>query len=152
MKKLICLLVCLLIAIPAYAAEWVLITMPELPFYDQYGNILDSVEGRKNRYGEDAFWGSGYVWPNIDDKFITETYQNGNLLILNLNVAIDKLAETIKDRTMITTYAVVIDGRKRVVTAKKSKGYTYVWQSLTEMDAIDMYKSWGYNIAESGVT
>lgn len=46
--------------------EWLKFTLIEKPFYDpRTGEVLDSIEGRRNRKNVDPFEGGGVVFPEI---------------------------------------------------------------------------------------
>ena len=44
---------------------WVIFKLIERPMYDRHGEILSSVADKRNRYGIDEFYGSGWVFPDI---------------------------------------------------------------------------------------
>ena len=66
--------------------QWIKFQLIERPYYDRNGNILSSIEGRRNRKGIDEFSGGGKAYPDITGS-ILERYEKGNVLLLKLNIS-----------------------------------------------------------------
>lgn len=63
--------------------KWIMFKLIERPCYDQDGNILQSIEGRRNRKGIDEINGGGKVYPNLKSVKVLERYEkDGNLMVL----------------------------------------------------------------------
>lgn len=62
--------------------EWFEFQLIEKPYYDDRGNILASVAGRKNRPGIDEFKGGGMVYPELPGKVVQRFERGGWLLVL----------------------------------------------------------------------
>ena len=66
---------------------WVRLELIARPFYDpRTGEILTSIEGRKNRPNIDPFDGGGKVYPDIDPAKILKRKEQGCELLLKLDM------------------------------------------------------------------
>ena len=64
------------------ADQWIQFKLTERPFYDESGNVLQSLKGRKNYKGIDGFSGGGKNYPNYNGVKIKEWYEKGTDLLL----------------------------------------------------------------------
>lgn len=66
-------------------AEWAQFVLQELPYYDERGKVLTTLEGRKNQKGVDEFYGGGKIgYPMLEDqKKAIEWYEKGLVLLIN---------------------------------------------------------------------
>lgn len=66
---------------------WVKFKLIERPYYDpRTGEILASIEGRRNRPNIDPFSGGGKVYPNIDPSKILKRKETDGELLLKLDM------------------------------------------------------------------
>ena len=62
--------------------QWFEFQLIEKPYYDDRGNILASIAGRKNKPGIDEFKGGGKVYPELPGKVVQRFEHDGWLLVL----------------------------------------------------------------------
>lgn len=62
--------------------SWIRFNLIERPYYDRDGNILPSIEGRRNRPGIDEFTGGGKVYPDLGKVKIIERHEKDQDLLL----------------------------------------------------------------------
>ena len=66
---------------------WVKFKLIERPYYDpRTGEILDSIEGRRNRPSIDPFEGGGKVYPDIDPTKILKRKEKAGEWLLKLDM------------------------------------------------------------------
>ena len=128
---------------------WIKFKLIIPPFYDpRTGDILSSVEGRKNRPGIDPFNRKGRIWPDIinqKDKII-ELHEKGDTLLIKIDIpeAEAKGHET-KDEKL-----------KYKASPKIEKEYNYKdfkAKVITDQEAEDLkINFFGIKKLESGVT
>ena len=104
---------------------WIKFDLIKKPFWDRDGNILTSIEGRRNRKGIDEFTGGGRVYPDIDRTKVEEWHQKDDVLLVKIDI-------TEVEATTITT-------------KKEFKALI-----LTDQEADAMKKDF-FGIVESGV-
>jgi len=125
-------------------SQWIKFDLIKKPFWDRDGNILDSIEGRRNRKGIDEFTGGGRVYPDIDRTKVEEWHQKDDVLLVKIDI-------TEVEATIITTKNEV---KKYKASPKKEKEYNankeFKALILTDQEAVAMKKDF-FGIVESGV-
>jgi len=87
MNRFLLFIFALLIFAPAAQADWVQIQLKERAYVDGQGNVLQSIEGRKNRKGIDEFKGGGKDgYPEV--KEVNEWHEKGTTLLIDSNVTV----------------------------------------------------------------
>jgi len=80
--------------------QWIKFQLIERPYYDRDGNILTSIDGRRNRKGIDEFTGGGKVYPDIERSKIKEWHEKDGILLLQVDILeTEAIAVTSKDET-----------------------------------------------------
>ena len=81
--------------------QWIKFQLIERPYYDRNGNILTSIEGRRNRKGIDEFTGGGKVYPDIiESGKIKEWHEKDGILLINADILESgAIAVTVEDKT-----------------------------------------------------
>ena len=77
-------------------SQWIKFDLIKKPFWDRDGNILASIEGRRNRKGIDEFTGGGRLYPDIDRSKVKEWHQKDDVLLVKIDI-------TEVEATIITT-------------------------------------------------
>ena len=62
------------------------------PYYDRHGNVLKSIEGRRNRLLKDEFHGGGLVYPDLAGLKVIERYERGQELLVLVDALPVKVA------------------------------------------------------------
>lgn len=117
------------------------------PFWDRHGDILESIEGRRNRLGIDEFTGGGKVYPEIinqKDK-ILEWHEKDGILLLKVDIS-ESEAEDIKTKDKAMKY----NASPKVIKDYNHKDFKA--ERLTDEEAKTMKKDvFGIEVG-SGVT
>ena len=131
--------------------QWIKFQLIERPYYDRNGNILSSIEGRRNRKGIDEFTGGGKVYPDIIDQKakIKAWHEKDGILLLQVDILeSEAIAIKVKDET-----------KKYKASPKIEKEYNankdFKALILTDQEADDLKeKFFGIKklIVDSGVT
>ena len=83
MRMLIAIMFSLIFVNPVLAQDtWILFTLPERPYYNKSGDILDNVGSMKNKPGTDEFTGGGKVYPDGSGVTVSGKYERGNKVLL----------------------------------------------------------------------
>ena len=127
---------------------WIKFDLIKKPFWDREGNILSSIEGRRNRKGIDEFTGGGRLYPDIDRSKVKEWHQKDDVLLVKIDITeVEAKGHETKD-----------EKRKYKASPKIEKEYNYKdfkAKVLTDQKADDLkINFFGIKklIEESGVT
>jgi hypothetical protein len=61
--------------------SWIKYRLIELPYYDKNGDVLGSIDGRRNEPGKDEFSGGGKVYPLMPGPVLEWKEKAGELLL-----------------------------------------------------------------------
>ena len=84
-------------------SQWIKFDLIKKPFWDRDGNILASIEGRKNRKGIDEFTGGGRLYPDIDRSKVKEWHQKDDVLLVKIDIT-EAEATTIITKNEVKKY------------------------------------------------
>jgi len=126
--------------------QWIKFNLIKKPFWDGDGNILTSIEGRRNRKGIDEFTGGGRLYPDLDRSKVKEWHQKDDVLLVLVDITEgDAVALETKDKKL-----------KYKASPKIEKEYNYKdfkAKILTEQEAEDLKLAFfGITIHPTGVT
>ena len=62
--------------------QYIKYTLIQMPYYNANGRVLHSVKGRKNKRGEDEFFGGGYLYPRIR-KALRRWVKDNELVVIH---------------------------------------------------------------------
>ena len=94
---------------------WIEFYLIAKPFWDRDGNILASIEGRRNRKGIDEFTGGGRLYPDLDRGKVEEWHQKDDVLLVKIDIPeAEAMEHETKDKKL-----------KYKASPKKEKEYNY---------------------------
>lgn len=156
MKKLLMLFILIFFIAPLTANAEIIVWFKGktvcLGYYDRHGSILDSLEGRRNKFGRDEFYHAGIVYPDgMDDMIIVESYENGRDIIIKGRVAgLTHASEigAIQAQKRSLTCAYKVDrrdmGRNTKHIPHRTKLITTpTLKKITEQEALTTLRNWG---------
>ena len=135
---------------------WLKCKLIELPYYDRYGKVIASINGRKNRFGKDEFSGGGRIYPDLSGYTVLHRYRNNDDFLVETKEDASVLINMDKIKSTIGTYQAKIKGKRKICIPNSIINYNvkdFKFSILTEKEAYSLLELWGINIdPESGVT
>lgn len=137
----------------AQGQQWILFDLPQRSYFNRHGEPV-SIEGRKNRYGRDEFYGGGKLYPSFNRLQVMMRYEHESSLLVLLDGPADKLAELAvkNDPDMVSRAHRVVRFQKGAIsigppgpTIKERIIYFQEFRPrlLSEAEAAALLEQWG---------
>lgn len=126
---------------------WLLFKLIKRPYYDSHGNVIQSIKGRRNRFGIDEFFGGGEIYPDLSSYTVLFKVETFGEWLVRIKENAPELLVKNEIKKIVVTYRITKGRNRKTYVPAVSIDHNFKdfkVKELTEIQAKNLLDKWGY--------